>query len=164
MIGAAVRDPKRHRMPMARSSRALLRTVLETGQQFPDWRSTSDNSVYQLAPFCAQSEVGCYAGDERSPSRDSFEYRDRSMAAQSRRCVADRVPSSAPFACERLVSYGVCDLWASSQCWRGGSTAGLFHQRAGKHRQPFKKVRCSSVPYGCRTGPICGTRTGLAMP
>jgi hypothetical protein len=28
----------------------------------------------------------------------------------------------------------------------------------------IKSVLCSSVPYGCRTGPICGTRTGLAMP
>ena len=43
-------------------------------------------------------------------------------------------------------------------------TSKMAQNGPAKHQQPFKNVRCSSVPYGCRTGPICGTRTGLAMP
>jgi hypothetical protein len=49
-----------------------------------------------------------------------------------------------------------------TRCWPAlvaiGPKAGT-----GKRRQPFN-VGCSAVPYGCRTGPICGTRTGFAMP
>src|SRR5580704_11862312 len=49
------------------------------------------------------------------------------MAVQFRRCVADRVPSSAPFACESLVHCRLCGLWASSlQFFRNANLNGLI--------------------------------------
>ena len=147
--------------PMAGSSRARRRTVREKDRQFPDSRSTSDNSVFQLVSFCGRSEVGCHESDERLPSHGSFEHLDRSMTVQSRRCVVDRVPFSAPFARESLIHCRLYDLWAWSlrfsvcRCLEGG--------RHDLQVLPFRALVASLHSSALATTFACDNLTGLGL-